>query len=170
MLMEKLSMKHTHAPSSYCCGGQPRWKSSLDTWTKLIDRNDGDLSIYLLPLYLPLNAPDGSDPKLLVVPSPCRPADSPHMHCPILAAAPAMTSAIPSYAPGLRGGAGHRVGAAVEEGVGAGRVGRGQAEPALGGELPLPWEVQLAADLVQHLDTVQHITVQYSTVQVQYRR
>ena len=60
------------------------------------------------------------------------------MHCPILAAAPAMTSAIPSYAPGLRGGAGHRVGAAVEEGVGAGRVGRGQAEPALGGELPLP--------------------------------
>ena len=29
-------------------------------------------------------------------------------------------------------------------------------------------EVQLAADLVQHLDTVQHITVQYSTVQVQY--
>ena len=31
-------------------------------------------------------------------------------------------------------------------------------------------EVQLAADLVQHLDTVQHITVQYSTVQVQYRR
>ena len=60
------------------------------------------------------------------------------MHCPILAAAPAMTSAILSYAPGLRGGAGHRVGAAVEEGVGAGRVGRGQAEPALGGELPLP--------------------------------
>ena len=60
------------------------------------------------------------------------------MHCPILAAAPAMTSAIPSYAPGLRGGAGHRVGVAVEEGVVAGRVGRGQAEPALGGELPLP--------------------------------
>ena len=62
------------------------------------------------------------------------------MHCPVLAAAPAMTSAIPSYAPGLRGGAGHRVGAVVdvEEGVGAGRVGRGPAEPALGGELPLP--------------------------------
>ena len=55
------------------------------------------------------------------------------MHCPVLAAAPAMTSAIPSYAPGLRGGAGHRVGAAVEEGVGAGREGGGEAEPGLGG-------------------------------------
>ena len=73
-----------------------------------------------------MNAPDGSDPELLVVPSPCRPADSPHMHCPVLAAAPVVTSA------------GHRVGAAVQEGVGVGRVGRGQAEPALGGELPLP--------------------------------
>ena len=60
--------------------------------------------------------------------------------CTVLAAAPMVTSAMLSYAPGLRGGAGHRVGAVVdvEEGVGAGRVGRGQAEPALGGELPLP--------------------------------
>ena len=69
----------------------------------MIDRNDGDLSIYLLPLYLPLNAPDSSDPKLLVVPSPCRPADSPHMHCPVLSASPAVTSTMLSYAPGLRG-------------------------------------------------------------------
>ena len=50
-----------------------------------------------------MNAPDGSDPELHVVPPPCRPADSPHMHCPVLSASPAVTSAMPSYAPGLRG-------------------------------------------------------------------
>ena len=65
------------------------------------------------------------------------------MHCPVLAAAPAMTSAIPSYAPGLRGGAGHRVGAAVEEGVGAGRVGRGQDEPASVVNCPSPEKFSL---------------------------
>ena len=67
------------------------------------------------------------------------------MHCPVLAAAPVVTSAIPSYAPGLRGGAGHRVGAVVdvEEGVGAGRVGRGQDEPASVVNCPSPEKFSL---------------------------
>ena len=69
--------------------------------------------------------------------------------------------------------------------MGAGREGGGEAEPGLGGggqggsqrDPPLPHqaehrgpkgEVQAATDLVQHLDTVQHVTVQYSAVQVQY--
>ena len=54
-------------------------------------------------MFLPMNAPDGSDPELHVVPPPCRPADSPHMDCLVLSASPAVTSAMPSYAPGLRG-------------------------------------------------------------------
>ena len=62
--------------------------------------------------------------------------------------------------------------------MGAGREGGGEAEPGLGGggqggsqrDPPLPHqaehrgpvgEVQAATDLVQHLDTVQHVTVQY---------
>ena len=75
------------------------------------------------------------------------------MHCPVLAAAPAMTSAIPSYAPGLRGGAGHRVGAVVdvEEGVGAGRVGRGQDEPASVVNCPSPEKFSLrVATTIRH--------------------
>ena len=70
---------------------------------------------------------------------------------------------------GEEGGAGYRAGAAV----GAGREGGGEAEPGQGGshrDPPLPHqvehrgpvgEVQAATDLVQHLDTVQHVTVQY---------
>ena len=54
-------------------------------------------------MFLPMNAPDCSDPELRVVPPPCRPADSPHMHCPVLSASPAVTSTMLSYAPGLRG-------------------------------------------------------------------
>ena len=57
--------------------------------------------------------------------------------------------------------------------MGAGREGGGEAEPGQGGshrDPPLPHqvehrgpvgEVQAATDLVQHLDTVQHVTVQY---------
>ena len=133
-----------------------------------------------------MNAPDGSDPELHVVPPPCRPADSPHMHCPVLSASPAVTSAMPSYAPGLRGavrraardtGRGRQWGRAAraEEKLSPAWVVAARAAPSVthssrtrpSSSGPVG-EVQVATDLVQHLDTVQHITVQYSTVQVQY--
>ena len=138
-----------------------------------------------------MNAPDGSDPKLLVVPSPCRPADSPHMHCPNLSASPAVTSAMPSYAPGLRGAV-RRAAGDTGRGRQWGRgEGGGEAEPGLGGggqggsqrDPPLPHQAEQLGPCrrssgcdrcrpapghsTAHYSTAQHSTstVQYSTVQ-----
>ena len=104
------------------------------------------------------------------------------MHCPVLSASPAVTSAMPSYAPGLRGavrraagdtGRGRQWGRAAraEEKLSpawvvAARQGGSQRDPLLPHQAEqlgpcAVGEVQVATDLIQHLDTVQHITVQY---------
>ena len=94
------------------------------------------------------------------------------MHCPVLSASPAVTSAMPSYAPGLRGAV-RRAAGDTGRGRQWGRAAR--AEEKLSPAWVVPsvtqpsrtrpsssgpvGEIQLATNLVQHLDTVQHIIV-----------